>query len=302
MDGDPVVRRIERALGAPDIVAALARLPATDVTSLLLAVARRRAGSVSPASLLRAHVRSPLVRPAPLDPRALRACEQQLDELLPDGYERIDLAPVTPLGASHVLGATPQDWVLSAGRDTEVVSDTTVVLALECAARRRALRPARTAVNLAAVQRVLRAQPFAPPAQQHFTLAGCCSAGRDEGSHGFDVTVLLGHLTLYIELALRRGAPALRVELTPLHGGLLTQQLEERVVAPLRQRFPGVRFEFDPGRQGGEAGYYVRTCFRLWSDAANLADGGFTDWCARLLGDRKERVLTSGIGLDRLAS
>jgi hypothetical protein len=46
--------------------------------------------------------------------------------------------------------------------------------------------------------------------------------------------------------------------------------------------------------------YCVRTCFGLWSGEANLADGGFTDWCARLLGDRKERVLTSGIGLDRL--
>jgi hypothetical protein len=301
MDDDPVVRRIERALGAPGLADGLAALPAADVTSLLLAVARRRADSVSPASLLRAHERSRLVRPATLDPRSRRACERQLDELLPDGYERIDLAPVTPLGASHVLGATPQDWVVSAGRDTEVVSDPTVVLALECALRRRALRPAHAPVHLAAVQRTLRTQPFAPPAQQHFVLAACCSAGRDEGSHGFDVAALLDHLALAVGLAVGREAPALRVELTPLRGGLLPEQLEERVVAPLRARFPGVRFEFDLARQDGEPGYYVRTCFRLWSDTVNLADGGFTDWCARLLGDRKERLLTSGIGLDRLA-
>jgi hypothetical protein len=301
MADDPVVRRIERALGAPDLVAAIAALPGTDVTSLLLAVARRRAGSVSPAALLRAHEESPLVGPAQLDPRALLACEQQLEELLPDGYERIALAPVTPFGASHVLGATPQDWVVSAGRDTEVVSDPTAVLALECALRRRALRPARTAVHLATVQRVLRAQPFPPPAAQHFALAACCSAGRDEGSHGFDVAVLLDHLALFIELAIRRGAPGLRVELTPLRGGLRPDQLEERVMAPLRARFPTVAFAFDAARQDGEPGYYVRTCFGLWSDAVNLADGGFTDWCARLLGDRKERLLTSGIGLDRLA-
>ena len=72
-------------------------------------------------------------------------------------------------------------------------------------------------------------------------------------------------------------------------------------MAPLRARFPGVPFEPDAARQDGEPGYYVRTCFRLWSDDVNLADGGFTDWCARLLGDRKERVPTSGIGLDPLA-
>jgi hypothetical protein len=297
MDDDPVVGRIERALGAPGLVEGLAALPAADVTSLLLALARRRAESVSPASLLRAHARNPLVRPAQLDPSGLRACERRLDELLPDGYERIDLAPVTPLGASHVLGATPQDWVVSAGRDTEVVSDPTVVLALECALRRRALRPARAPVHLAAVQRTLRAQ-----AKQHFALAAVCSAGRDEGSHGFDVAALRDHLALFVGLAVSRGVPALRVELTPLRGGLLPEQLEARVLAPLRSRFAGVPFALDGARQGGEPGYYVRTCFGLWSGEVNLADGGFTDWCARLLGDRKERVLTSGIGLDRLAS
>jgi hypothetical protein len=282
MADDPVVRRVERALGAPGLVDRLAALPPADVTSLLLAVARRRADA---ASLLRAHARSALVRPTQLDPRARRTCERQFDELLPDGYERIDLAPVTPLGASHVLGATAQDWVVSAGRSTEVVSDPTVVLALECALRRRALRPARTPVHLATVQRTLRAQPFPPPAQQHFALGACCSAGRDEGGHGFDVAALLDHVAVCVGLAVRRAAPGLRVELTPL-----------------RVRFPEVRFGLDAARQDGEPGYYVRSCFRVWSDDVNLADGGFTDWCARLLGDRKERVLTSGIGLDRLAA
>ena len=89
-------------------------------------------------------------------------------------------------------------------------------------------------------------------------------------------------------------------DVTSLRGGLLPEQLEDRVLAPLRGRFPDVLFGLEPARQGGEPGYYVRACFGLWSGEVNLADGGFTDWCARLLGDRKERVLTSGIGLDRL--
>ena len=305
MDDDPIVGRAERAVGRPGLLDALAALPASDVTSLLLALARRRAAAVSPAALLRAHTENRLVGPAALDPRALRAYEERIDELLPEGYERIDLSPVTPLGAAHVLGATPQDWVVSAGRDTEVVSDPTVALALECAVRRRKFRPSATPVHLAAVHRTLRAQRFPPPLRQHFVLAACCSAGRDEGGHVFDAVVLRDHLALQVGLAVAFEVPALRFTLTPLRGGLHPDQLEELVVAPLGGLFPAVRFELDTERQGGEPGYYVRTCFGLWSgdgeDAANVADGGFTDWCARLLGDRKERLLTSGIGLERLA-
>jgi hypothetical protein len=32
----------------------------------------------------------------------------------------------------------------------------------------------------------------------------------------------------------------------------------------------------------------------------DYVDGGFTDWTARLLSNRKERLLTSGIGIDFL--
>jgi hypothetical protein len=35
---------------------------------------------------------------------------------------------------------------------------------------------------------------------------------------------------------------------------------------------------------------------------ANLGDGGLTDWTARLLGDAKERCLTSCISVERLAA
>jgi len=35
---------------------------------------------------------------------------------------------------------------------------------------------------------------------------------------------------------------------------------------------------------------------------AEIGDGGFTDWTARLLSNEKERVLIAGYGLDRLAA
>lgn len=36
------------------------------------------------------------------------------------------------------------------------------------------------------------------------------------------------------------------------------------------------------------------------SEAVQLVDGGFTGWSAALLSDRKERLLISGIGTERL--
>lgn len=305
-DDDPIVERVERALGHPGLIDALAALPPTDVTSFLLALARRRADAVTPAGLVRAHASNRLVQPSPLDPRALRACELRLLELVPAAFEIVNLAPVTPLGASHVLGKTPQDWVISAGRDTEVVSDPTVVLALECASRRRQQRPSSAPVHLLAVHRTLRGQKFQPPYRQHFALTALCSAGRDEGGHAFDADALRAHLTLYLQLATDLRASALRVAVTPLRGGLDEERLRQQVIDPLAGLLPSVRFEIDASRQGGEPGYYVRTCFGVWigdgPDASNLVDGGFTDWGATLLGDHKERLLTSAIGLERLAA
>ena len=41
--------------------------------------------------------------------------------------------------------------------------------------------------------------------------------------------------------------------------------------------------------------------FALGVGGYELVEGGFVDWSARLLGDRKERLLISGIGLELLA-
>ena len=53
-------------------------------------------------------------------------------------------------------------------------------------------------------------------------------------------------------------------------------------------------------------GYYRDVCFKvnaLVNDMpAEIDDGGFTDWTARLLASKKERLLISGYGLDRLAA
>jgi hypothetical protein len=300
---DRLIARIERAVGVPGLVERLAELPGSDLQSLLLALHRRRAASVSPPDVLRAYETSRFVQPSPLDPAELLELSRLAFSVLPSTYELVELSPVSPFGASATLGAISQDWVLSAGRNTEVVSDPTIALALECAVRRRARGFSPSRVDLAAAHRAVRGQPFSPPDRQHFGLIALCSAGRGGGGHDFDAQTLVDHIGVYLRLIERVGSGA-AVTLTPLEGGLSAERLEGRVVATLTSRFPAAHFAFDHDRQGGAPGYYVRTCFTIWLEAEtgrqDVADGGFTDWAERLLSDRKERLLTSGLGAERL--
>lgn len=77
-------------------------------------------------------------------------------------------------------------------------------------------------------------------------------------------------------------------------------QLQSDVIAPLRDEFPEARFRVNQQRLEG-LGYYRSFTLRISPQAPDgnrhpIVDGGFTDWTARLLGNRKERLLISGIG------
>jgi hypothetical protein len=77
-------------------------------------------------------------------------------------------------------------------------------------------------------------------------------------------------------------------------------QLEAAVIAPLRDEFPEADFRVNQGRLEG-LGYYGSFALRISPEAPDgnrypIVDGGCTDWTARLLGNRKERLLISGIG------
>ncbi len=77
-------------------------------------------------------------------------------------------------------------------------------------------------------------------------------------------------------------------------------QLEAEVITSLSDEFPEARFRVNQHRLEG-LGYYGSFAFRISPEASDgnrcpIVDGGFTDWTARLMGNRKERLLISGIG------
>jgi hypothetical protein len=113
------------------------------------------------------------------------------------------------------------------------------------------------------------------------------------------------HLHWHVDVVTRHAPQlALMVLVTDLSGDTRHAVLDEQLLRPLRAAWPTVDVGFDDDRQAGRT-YYRDVCFAVDTvlpdgSRANLSDGGFTDWTARLLADRKERLLISGLGSERL--
>ncbi len=381
---DSIVQRITRTLGlelghAPlagaDLVGRLAALPGSDLQSLWLAVVRARAATVTPTALNAAADRGGAVAPSTVDARLFNALDAAAFAAAPDA-EAVELSPVAPIGLDALLGGISPNNVLATVRNSQLLADPTTALALECARRRRRDRNRET-LRLCAAARMMRLQPL--PAgdkhlSRHFRLFGMVTAGRDEGSFGFELRTLREHLTVYLRLAgalaplgiairgvevvvsdtdvvrgllgaggidgaelaglvhghdADAGAPTLAARgitlprdldldldlaaIDALDRGDRAARAGRRrliavsrdVFAPLAHDFPTARFRLDGARLAG-LGYYRGLTLQIWLTTADgasfpVGDGGFTTWTQTLLGDHKERLLTSGLGLELLA-
>jgi hypothetical protein len=315
MSDHTIIARIERELGVPGLVDLLAqRLNPSDLQSLLIEVYRQRAQQQDPAAVLSAYSGSRFTRPSTVPPQRLNAWDAAAFASLPADFEAIALAPVAPLGTSSAIALSDQNRVLATTRNSEVLSDSTNVLALECAQRRQALLrenpKSPQAVHLAASHRLLRTQFYGenPLSVAHFSAFALCSAGRSQGGLRFELAALRLHFSVYIR-ALRSflgESLPLRLALSDFGPADRDTVLAEHLFAPLQADFPDLDCQMDDQREGGR-GYYDALCFHLYAadDSGNwleLADGGVVDWTQRLLSNAKERCVISGIGSERVCA
>jgi hypothetical protein len=311
-----IVERISREAGVNDLAQVLAeRLSPSDLQSLLMEVYRRRAESLTPSDVFSQYQRDRFVQLAQVDPAVAVELDGLAYTLLPPGFEAVELSPVAPLGSCSAISTVSQNAIVPTIRNTEVCSDATNVLALECARRRRTAMQsnprATDRVKLCASHRLLRAQSFEGPASfQHFRLLALCTAGRDEGSFRFEAESLLEHIDFHLRLLDRVGDLDLaiddvRVSVTALDERRIGQ-LQADVVEVLTAAHPDVAVGFDQERESGR-GYYSAACFRIRARDRSgqdylLIDGGLADWTQQLMNNRKERLMTSGLGSERLCA
>jgi hypothetical protein len=289
--------RVLRKGGGPALLDLLGRrLGGADLTTLLLEVFRIRAGRLAPADVLRRYLDDRFTAPGTTPFWTLRRAEDLLLSAIPEAFEMLTLSPVAPLGTHSVAGTVDQNNVVSTVRGSEVAADATNGLALEAAARRRAVLGSDTdAVRLAAIQRVVRGQQFAGPGRfAHFSLLAVVTAGRDTGNLAFERRHATEHLALLTDALRRVGATRVQIRLTLLDHSFAP------VAEVVKESIGDAEVLEDPGREAGR-GYYTGLCYKVLAGGNEVGDGGFVTWTQKLLDNRKERLLTSGIGIDRVA-
>jgi len=301
------IDRILTALGDLHLTEGLAALPGSDLTALLLDVMGRRVAGLSAADVMRQRASDRFVAPGGVDLRTLHATEADLLAALPDAFSTVVLSPLAPAGLHGTVAGVSQNNVVSTIRRTDVAADPTTGLAIEAARRRVECLGSRPRsdelVRLASIQRVVRAQVFEGSMTfAHFSLLGIVTAGRDTGSRSFEVTALAEHSATLARCLLAAGADRLDVRITDWTDGKLGE-----VVARLRPALAEgqVNVVEHPERVRAR-GYYQHGAFEITATIGDLvfsaADGGLVDWTQKLVGSRKERLMISGIGIDRVAA
>lgn len=274
---------------------ALARgLAPTQLWSLLLDVFERRAGQRTPAMVRQQWETDRFVQPSAIDQRTLLELDTHLLAAASD-FEALELSPLAPLATCSAVALTSQNRIVSTARGTEVVSDPTNVLALECAKRLRAAPGA--VVKLATSHRCVRAQaiPDKPGFAAHFRIFCLATAGHEQKDHGFVTDALTEHIRTYIAAldrlekhGYRFPDRKLRLLATPERS-----HLAQRIAAALpeinatfepleHQYYDGLRFMLDTGTPDGSA--------------IPLIDGGAFDWLRQLTANDRMVFVASGMG------
>lgn len=281
------------------------RLSGSDLTSLMLEVTRRRAGRVDPADVMRRFGSDRFVRPGPVAFGDVRWAEDRMIEAATPAFEMVTLAPLVPTGTHAVVARVDQRRVVSTIRATDVAADPTTGLALEAASRRRELLSSDPrspeAVHLAGVQRVTRAQRFEGPlSYAHFTLGGLVSAGRDTGNRSFERESIAEHVSVWGRVVAQTALRRAWIQWTSF------DPVASTVASTAEQAARSVGLGWrSAGQEESGSDYYRSFRFKLMADVGgeevDVGDGGDVDWGSSLVGSDKERMVISGLGVERLA-
>lgn len=269
-------------------------LAATELWSLLLSVLEQRAAQRTPALVRQQWESDRFVQPCQVNQRTLNELDSHLLAAAA-AFEALELSPLAPLATCSTVALTSQNRIVSTARGTEVVSDPTNVLALECARRLREAPAAE--IKLTTSHRCVRAQaiPKRPGFTAHFRMFCLASAAHERKDHGFTTGALIEHIRTHIaaldrleQHGYRFPDRTLRLLCTPERSHLAKRIAEAipeipATLAPLEHKYyDGLRFMLDAGTPDG--------------NSVPLIDGGAFDWLRKLTDNQRMVYVASGMG------
>ncbi len=136
----------------------------------------------------------------------------------------------------------------------------------------------------------------------HFSLFCMVTAGVDQGSYRFERQAFWEHIKVYQEIFRSLFGSEIAVVLSGRDGYKDPEGFLQRIVQ-YGEELP-VKVDLAIKEPNKENQYYKGLQFTIVANINgrehSIGDGGFVDWSQQLLGSKKERMMISAIGLERL--
>ncbi|AKB43513.1 hypothetical protein [Methanosarcina vacuolata] len=276
------------------------RLSQSEITTFLLVLSKEMTNKNTPSDILSKYESNRFVKPSELNPIKVKKVEIMMLEMAEaSGFISVLLSPASLLGSCSVIAKVDQNNVISATRGLELIADSTNMLAIYLAngIKNKTIDNTKSPVHLSATCRVTRGQmyktdEFVP----HFSLFTIVSSGKNRGSYGFEKDAIARHMQFYINYFEEKLGHKLTVTLNVRNGYTDKIGFIDRIHCHLREIYPYTDFIMNV--EETENSYYQGINFKITVEGIELVDGGFVDWTQKLLGNKKERLLISGTGID----
>ena len=301
-----IIERILDQIGDKELLERILTLSKADLNSLLLKIHQEQALSATAPDVLKAFQANRFSVPSELNPVDYHILEAELLSLAKKSdIKAILLSPCAPFASSSVFGCVDQNNIVSAVRGVEVLSDPTNILAIIIAEGLKNKEMDNTAaIHYCATARVSRAQPF-PKMKgyySHFGIFGIVSSGKDIGSYSCEKELLSKQLSFYKNLAQEKFQGKLSVVLRKRRGYTDGDGFFDAMAQLVESALPDVPLSFDLEHEDNN--YYKGINYKMYvekdDEKTEIGDGGFVDWISKMVNNKKERCLISGIGIDRL--
>lgn len=282
------------------------KLSGSELNTVLLNVFDKRVQQETPASLLSKYEENRLVKPIDIDVVKFREDELYCYKILSNsGFEPLELSPVAQMGTSSVVATVDQKKVLTALRNTEVQADPTNAIALHYASLKKKGELESRTYSYCNISRVIRTQAFSNPIfNPHFSVLCLISCGRDTGSFNFEKEELLKQmLSSYAICRDVFGLKDAYFEIIPCKGydnlSPLIIKTTSHVQSANNRQFKLFIVDSDHDNNYYH-GFRIKLKVRYDNVIYEIGDGGLLDWTQQILNNKKERMMTMGLGLQVL--